>query len=631
MHSYHIFLFPFKWDTGKCKIESKKTKIETISEELLRDKNWELTSGKTPDVITFYNELKYFHQFAHSAIFEDMINPAETLVKQFDYPSAIGWEYKITLNRREKPAEIEQVFKDEIPKPLEHYTFSKNKEYILNINKVTLDLYEQGVGIFAFHLQNTQHKKPEDILLINQFGRRIYPPFLDKYFDKFEEIKLNELEGTKFRELPVNISLKDTKKKEWVLEKFGGFENLNNPELIYLPGHIGFFFQKRSNETNYNYSVHEKQSISLLNDKLIIKPVLDDRMFVICWYGAEQLTYDYRRQKRTLKQERKEDIYVLSDLCQRMRGGYEVSGFYRNDMEHRSLALYQTHDSYGYANNDFWYQYVFVDGYSPSCANSILRTEQIEKHTYTRWVENNTLYGITRHSFVCITEPQNKLENFVPNAGFIVDHMQTIYFRMVSLVLAQRSMILNFSERIKSIKVPEYYEDEKKQNETKRAYEDYRKFINEFHQREITAQEQGIELYDMLQQHLRVEYQAKELEKEYEAMNQHINFERTSLINKRMRVLSVLGSLFVIASFILGITNHRFFTSLPSLKRIDLYPISFGSFLLLTTVVFCSYAIADGLLNWNKKSKLYIKGRTLFWIGVACFIFYLFVFQYFID
>lgn len=561
LHSYHIFLFPFKWDTLKDQDKDWERTIDIkIFSEALGNR-WEAIDHDSDDKVSYYNQLKYFHQFVQSAIFENKMKPNDTLIKQFEYPKAKGWKYKININQRERLPENESLFINEIPTPPKNYKYNP-AVYTLTIDKITLDLFTQGVGIFAFHLENREYHKPEHILLINQFGRRVYPPFLDKHFDKFNPKKSNHLEGTQHRELPIKITIETSLKIESedfnIGEDFNYYASFYMPEDIYLPGHIAYFFQNKVTSIDPFHKFEHKE-ISLFDNKLKIKPILDDRMFVICWYGANQITYDYRIKKKTPKQERKDDIYVLSDLCQRMKGGYEVSGFYRNDLQHRSLALNQTHDSYGYATNDFWYQYVFVDGFSPSCANGILRTEQIEKHTYSRWVENNTLYGITRHSFVCITEPKKNLENPFPNAGFIIDHVQSIYFRMVSLVLAQRAMILKFSADASDMCKDTNRGDKETVKTTKNLLVEYTRFINQFFYREITAQEQGIELYNMLQEHLRVEYQAKELEKEINDLHRNADLIERHSSAESLEKITVLGGIFLIPSLIAAFVHAEWF------------------------------------------------------------------------
>ena len=645
-YSYHIFLFPFKWQIIEKEISFPKR---------LKD-GW--FKNDVQDSISDYNEYKYFHPYVHSCLFENKENP---LIKQYYHKESHdkNWQFEIVLKRRIPINDIEPIFKDQIIKPPANYKFEdKNKTFTLIIDKVTLDVYEkQGIGIFAFHLKNTEYENPEDILLINQFGRRIFPPFLDKHYLDFKINKISApIDGTIYREMPCSVTIKG-KGINPITEDFAkNFCDEPFKTKDYIPAHIRCFFRKNINstETENLFNRPEDENSNVLH----ISHVLDDRMFVICWYGSKQLAYDYRKQKLTSKQEKRKEVYVLSDLCQRIRGGYEVSGFYRNDIQHRSLALNQTHDSYGYASNDFWYQYVFVDGFSPSCANSKLRTEQIEKHTYSRWVEANTLYGITRYSFVCLSEPIANLGKPFPNAGFIVNHIQTIYFKMVSLVLVQRAMILDFSKKISDIDISLENEDIKIDKEALSLYKAYRDFINKIFHREVTAQEQGIELYDMLQDHLRVEKQAKELEKEFQEMHRFIDLVGTGRTNKRMRLISILGGLILVPNFILTLLNNRFFVKLPALRTPFEGSLLLDSISLLFVIALCSALVTFGLLNWNKIFSLlnwiktfpllswikYLplpkwikglkwdyKGRWFVLLAVVIFLIYLLCFQYLID
>jgi len=624
MHSYHIFLFTFKWkgtELGESLINnSGKTEKRTWSRDTSQDS------------ISSYNEHKFFHEFAHPAIFS---KEKKSLLEQFSYEIPNDLKYIIKVKRRKPLIEVESLFNNSIPEPPKRYDFDEGEQtYALSIDKITLNLYEQNIGILSFHLINNKYKDPEDILLINQFGRRIFPPFFDKHFNNFDisDIK-NPVGGTIHRELPISIQIEGTgiNAVEDFEENFKETKNINTGD--YIPAHIYFFLG-----TNI--------------DLFKITNILDDRMFVMCWYGAEQISYKYRIKRLKAKDEKKDKVYILSDLCQRMRGGYEVSGFYRDDLQHRSLALNQTHDSYGYACNDFWYQYVFIDGYSSSCANSKVRSEQIEKHTYSRWVEANTLYGVSRYSFVCLTEPKINLETPFPNAGFIIDHIQTIYFRMVSLVLAQRAMILKYSfeatEISKFLKINSRGVLSKENRHKLRLmnekledlFKDYTYFVNRVFFREITAQEQGIELYDMLLDHLRIEKQAKELEHDLDEMFRISNIKSADQTNKQILIITILGGIIVVPNFILTLLSNRFFINLPALQNIFDGKPMFDSIALIFAIAICAFLITFGLLSYNTKifpikrlktRKWAFTGKWLVIIALIILLIYLSIFQFFID
>lgn len=559
-HSFHIFMFPFRIE------------MQNVSglHEIIKNSNRWITKPEDSSS-TLYTEKKFYHKLAHPCIFPDSQN---SMIRQYVYNCKRDdllndnekLFYSIHINRRIPLNEVDQIFQDEIIQPPHRYRFEK-KTYSLIIEKISLDVYDQGICIFSFHLGNKEYKKPEEILLINQFGRRLYPPFLDEHFMDFKMNFIDPLTGAQHREMPISISIghinldkvieKDyIEKASLIYEDFtnkaskeankGGSEIFQEfiPVKKFLPGHIGYFLGAHKTEgenKRKRFSIYG-ENISIFQDSVTMNYVLDDRMFILCWYGAYQLTFDYRKQKKTEKEEKLEYDYFISGMCNRAPGGYETSGFSRNLKNHKSLMMNKTVNGYGYSNNKFWYQYMFVDGFGPTCSNELIKENLIEEHTFARWVEANTLYGITRYSFVCITEPQDFLTKEFPNAGFIIDHLRTIYFRMISLALFQRAMVLKYAEEA-SIVSRELQNSDMIDNdnseptlikEIETLLKNYTEFINRVFHREVTAQEQGIELYDMLQKHLRIEYQAKELEKEIDELHRNVDLIRNRAISNQL-------------------------------------------------------------------------------------------------
>lgn len=615
-HSFHIFMFPFR-------IEMKN--VSDLHGIIEKSNRW--INNPTDSSSTLYTEKKFYHELAHPCIFPDSHN---SMIRQYVYNCQEddllkGNEklfYSIHINRRIPLKEVDQIFQDEIIKPPDRYRFEK-KTYSLILEKISLDVYDQGIGIFSLHLGNKEYKKPEEILLINQFGRRLYPPFLDDHFMDFKMDFKDPLTGTQHREMPISISIGHSN-----LDKFIEKDDIENRSLIYedftnkdsqaadkgsseivqkfipvkkfLPGHIGYFFgapKSEREDKSIRFSISGEQ-ISLLQDSLTMNYVLDDRMFVLSWYGAYQLTYDYRKQKKTEKEEKLEYDYFISGICNRAPGGYETSGFSRNHKNHKSLMMNKTVNGYGYSNNKFWYQYMFVDGFSPTCSNELIKENLIEEHTYARWVEANTLYGITRYSFVCITEPQDFLTKEFPNAGFIIDHLQTIYFQMVSLALFQRAMVLKYAEEAskvsRALQNCDMTDNENSEpaliKEIETLLKNYTEFINRVFHREVTAQEQGIELYDMLQKHLRIEYQAKELEKEIDELHRNADLITNRQSSKSLDKITILGGLFLIPSLIAAfaqvgwfdVNNKVALNKFPYWLLDEVFPISYKSFLYYT-------------------------------------------------
>lgn len=526
-HSYHVFLFPFK-------IEDKNAVAKAFSNERFTNDLWDLESVEG---YVGYNEKKYFYPYVHESIFNTE-NNSENFVRNYVYKKTSGLKYKIKVNKKNLPSVHESLFRDEFPKPPRELGF-ESCTYELDIVKVSLQINQLDVGVLAIHLVNQTYKDPYDILMINQFGRRLYPPFLDVRYKSFLKENLKTpLDGTKRRELADSIQIGKTTDDRSGVEDFNDF--FENEKII--PKHIAFFLESAPYIST-------------------ITPAIDDRMFVMCWYGNEQLSYKTLKLKLSKKQEREKYKLILSDICKASPGGYESSGFHRDELNHKTLSFNKTHSSYGYALNSFWYQYVFVDGYGMSCANKNLQIQQIEQHTYARWVENNTLFGITRHSFVCLSEPEEELNRGNINAGFIVDHMSGLYVRMVTYVLSQRALVLKYSKDASDQCKKMKFSDQKNRKEVLKDVEGiilkYSIFVNSFFNREVTAQEQGIELYSMLQDHLRIENQLKELEKEIDQLHKNTSLIIERKNNEFIDNLTILGTVLTIPALVFGLVQTK--------------------------------------------------------------------------
>lgn len=113
--------------------------------------------------------------------------------------------------------------------------------------------------MLTFYLENTDYKEPQAILDINQYGRRIFPPFyadIEGRGEIAESIRIEGLEGEKFR----------------YQEDFKGYRT----DSTWCPG--AFICNL----------------ISDLMQNLEITPVIDDRMFVNCWYGNDDVAKEFR-------------------------------------------------------------------------------------------------------------------------------------------------------------------------------------------------------------------------------------------------------------------------------------------------------------------------------------------------
>ena len=237
LYSYHIFMFPFKWElkSRKDKSFSERTAIKDIEPIGLGWKH--IATPKTDAYKTeLYNEKNFFYEFTHQALYDT--EHGKDFIKHFERSEAYLSDvtYKI------------------------HVIAHKEDTYTLKVKSICLNLYETGVGILSFYLENYESPDIEDILRINQFGRRIYPPFFGN-----------------------NDDIAET--KTHVLADYIAIEGLTGNPHNYFEDFTDF-----KTESLWKPAKFIKNLIKDLSSDMDIKSVVDDRMFVMCWYCNNQFS-----------------------------------------------------------------------------------------------------------------------------------------------------------------------------------------------------------------------------------------------------------------------------------------------------------------------------------------------------
>ena len=241
-----------------------------------------------------------------------------------------------------------------------------------------------------------------------------------------------------------------------------------------------------------------KNLIKDLSPSLIVTPVIDDRMIVNCWYGNN-----------------------------------EIAGKIKKDEK--------------FPKKEFWYQYTFVDnGDFVSCCNKEMKDALVEDSTYYRWQETGTLYGITRYSFVALTDEGWFATNILSM------HMRTIYARMLELVIIQRASILRFSEEVTKVSALKGNDHKKIARHAGSLYIEYIRFVNQMFFRNITAQDQGIELYEMMMRQFKSEVQIKDLDEEISELHQYITLNIEQRRSENGDFLNLLAAIFLPATLLAG-------------------------------------------------------------------------------
>lgn len=439
IYSYHTFMFPFTFEGVFCENKNWTHKFFEIEQQ--KD----------------FNEFVYFYKHVQDAIYNlnEKENKDKYISNYYEYKEQKG---TYTIN-------------------------CKKGIFDLELDGISLRTFNTKVGILSFNIKNTKYKDKEDVLAINDFGRRIYPQYLgEKYTENTKDSFLANCITLTFQDKRICDNFTKFDKEN--------FENLKNPkELNLLPKFISELIEE-------NFKQKEK-----------IRPIIDDRMFVISQYMNDDLV--------------------------------------------SKLQTFRGSDEYEYETNDDWYKYVFVDGDSKTCQSKNMTKKLIAESTYDRWVDWGTLFGISRYSFVALTGESWFCKNI------IFTHMQTMYFQMFSLLLAYRASIIKFSDDIQDITKENNKELPKKADE---LYYDYLKFLNKLYFKEITAQDQGVELYNQAMKVMDIEKYMNDLNHEINQLHSFVSMKEEKTRNEKLDFISKLGAVLLPPSLLAGILGMNVLT-----------------------------------------------------------------------
>jgi hypothetical protein len=508
LYSHHIFLFPFKWKNLGLLDKSLEEQTEIDSFRMaLKGSEWKRLNPFKINTLSNYNQFNYFHDFVREVLY-DMDKDEKGLSDlEFDNNNAHfldHYSYKLPLKSK-------------------YIINVKENTYVLELENIVIQVYQTGVGIISYHLNNRLYSESNKVLAINQYGRRLFPPFFTIPNKKvgqpnFLEQKgfFNEINNTKSIEIPDSICLKlGEKSLSESFKNYGMYSNFKN-RPFQLPVFIKDLFEPKLLTTSNDPS----------NGKFFISPVLDDRMFTICWYGNNHLSNLLARKIHLSK---------------------------RFDDAHR----------YGYENSNWWYEFVFLDKErGKSCQNDALMTEILRGATNARWANYCTFYGVSRYSFVCLTNELDTLKSGY--SEFVVTHIQTIYYKMVELALLQKACVLRYSDEatrlstnITSNDLPAKVSD---------LLSQYIRFINKIYFREVTSQDQGIELYALLQKQMDIERHVKDLDGEIQELHGYVILQKEKQRNEfeeqrniHLERLTNIATAFAIASLVMAFFGMNYF------------------------------------------------------------------------
>ncbi|MFW5879405.1 MAG: CorA family divalent cation transporter [bacterium] len=497
--SHHIFMFPFVMDE-KTDLEDKKEKASNDKNKSdSKDNNnsfldrvksnfqsdlWDLEpfciSGDKDDDDIIYNEFVYFYKHVRNSVFYNEKNNKSDNNKNNENDS----DNKVLYYKRKNIDE----------KSTYNINIKGKESYELKISSIHLHIFESCVGILSIDLENWEYESPDDILKINDFGRRIYPQYVGKVNDKGDYGGTNATKGS-FLADSINVDLKG--------------------EPRYCENFKTELFVCDSIQDEFKIGRHITGILGkAFTDHFKFEPVIDDRMYTLCWYSNECISNK------------------LKKFC---------------------------NNKYAYVDSDFWYKYIFIDG-SPGIANRKMQSELAEKSTYDRWVDWGTLYGISRYSMVSIVNESD----FAYNVLRV--HMRTMYYQMAVILLMQRASIISFSSRVSKIsgQIKKNRNNDSKLNEKiikdiSDLDGDVIHFVNRLWFSEVTPQEQGIEMYELGHKVMNLKAHLRDLKSEIQELYDYARLQVEQKDNELIKTLTLLGTIFLPLTLVTGIWGMNIF------------------------------------------------------------------------
>lgn len=468
--SYHTFILPFIWKNPG----NRRLDFDAFGRIFDNNPFWIKTEPKDEasfdpekDIRLFYNEHQYFYPQVRSALY--------------------GYNGNVVKN---------YVFAPDAVHEKAHYYISKGgRTYDLLLNQIRFKIYSTGVALFILECENYGKDKNgngqtsfADIKNINDFGRRINLPFIPEKPDDFSacadslELFIPEFNSsftTDFYGFISKVSEQNEKGKQEILS------------LNYLCAYIKKILSYGS-DCEFTSDKDNK-------DAILIRPALDDRMFVACIFDSPEET---------------------KKLLEIKNGEYS----YLSDAE----------------NSKSLYEYVFLDPpKNCSCQSSDMRKRLLETHIYDRWNDLGTVYGIAAQSLVMLSENP---------PSHLTDAFLTEYVQMVCLCIAQKASLMVFQKETADLSTQIHGNGKKIKIKTTTALMDLQERFAAFKSQlcfdEVTVQEQGIEIYDLIKSFFLIDRELENVRDQIDGLHDATDTYLDFNFNKIGYIFTFIGALY---------------------------------------------------------------------------------------
>ena len=427
--SYHVFMLPFiiKEGVDPKHLEERLSVYDTtkwihVCDKVLSDEE---------EARKAYNASKYFNKAAFEAL------------HQTTKPLHKSWR------RQHKDNEFLEEFELKDLDPIRSYyrldlNLSSRARFAqfsahLQLQSVRVKLYSHNIGqiIYITYYNEALFQKDKErkaavnysylnaVEDINSYGRRVSLPFVPQPEQGSYAARLTAVAA----EISVSINAESSHNTTSYKTDFDQMA-----KSIVPAGSTAHTYQENAHHTIAKHAVGIIFNSAIREDKYheTIIPVYDDRMILAS--------------------------IISSDKAANLIPGYtKFKGFDEETLSR--ISIYETepdkapypNDMTAYKDARQLYGIISCDSHSdfPTVRDASMLQKLMHKFSLDRWNEYKSYTGVSHHAFVMIKTP-------VDGNAFLFDNFSYLYVEMVSLVVAQRTALLNIlhntSEASRSIK-----------------------------------------------------------------------------------------------------------------------------------------------------------------------------------
>ncbi|WP_150263065.1 hypothetical protein [Parvimonas micra] len=500
-YSKHIFMANFRLK------KDKNSKNKNVNDIVFDNDVWKKYSiddvKNVGEFVDNYANYNYFNEQARDLIFYKE-NKSKVVSYKFEHiDSSENSEYIIDIN-----------------------DVNERKTYELNLDKIILKEYEiinKKSYLMMIYVTNNKYGDISDIKNINQYGRRLFSPWIP--------LDLGNGANT---ECPDDLQIHIGKDKI-----YSNYENSGKADLNYKDKEIfKYNFDDKNKYKSYSERLNfiRQKEVNDKNDKSII----DNRR-------ESYLIRNILNYKKESKDEKIEIELINPD---RMYVGF----YLKNNSLIERIKKYSTEkqeyltekQEYAYLYDDSLsdqlYALAYIDGEDATCQSRVMRKKLLQETIYDRWIDWGTIHTVTHNGFGCIATDGAPYESVI--MPFLTEYME-----MMALVLLQRNLLLEF--HIEAKKLSPEFNSEKLENLQK----DYVKFKTQVLLFEVTPQEQGYEIYRLMQKQLYIDEEKEKLDDIMNSLYEVANVKHSIELNIIMNRLTIIAILIALVSFAISVLD----------------------------------------------------------------------------